>query len=130
MTMTMTTESGAAGASIYDAIGGRPAVRAAVDGLFERLLADPELAPFFPRGASEVHRAYLVTFLGEALGGPERYRGRDVAAAHGGLRISDVHFDRTAGHLVATLDTLSVPAGLTDRVVRIVAGLRPAVVSA
>jgi hemoglobin len=99
-----------------------------VDIFFERLLADPELAPFFPGRVSDVHRRFVVTLLGEALGGPERYRGPDLATAHHGLHISDAHFDRTAGHLAATLDQLGVPGDLTERIVAIVAGLRPAVV--
>ena len=33
--------------SIYDSIGGAPAVRAAVDDFYERVLGDPRLAPFF-----------------------------------------------------------------------------------
>jgi len=120
----------AAAPSIYDAIGGRGALRAAVDGLFGRLLADPELGPLFPRGVGDVHRGYVVTMLGEALGGPERYRGPDLVGAHRGLGISDAHFDRTAAHLDATLDELGVPRDLTDRIIAIVATLRPAVVSA
>lgn len=116
--------------SIYAAIGGRAAIKAAVDGLYGRLLADPELGQFFPAGVSDVHRRYVVTFLGEALGGPERYRGPDLGQAHRGLGISDSHFDRTAAHLAATLDELGVPRDLTDRIVGIVAGLRHAVVSA
>lgn len=116
--------------SVYEAIGGRAALTAAVDIFFGRLLADPVLGPFFPRGVGPIHRAYLVTILGEALGGPERYRGPDVAAAHRGLGIGDAHFDRTAGHLDATLDGLGVPRHLTDHIVGIVAGLRPAVVTA
>jgi hemoglobin len=115
--------------SIYAAIGGRAALKAAVDIFFGRLLADPELGPFFPGGVGDVHRRYVVTLLGEALGGPERYRGPDLAAAHGGLGISDAHFDRTAAHLDATLAGLGVPRDLVDRIVAIVAGLRPAVVS-
>jgi hemoglobin len=114
--------------SIYRAIGGRPSVAATVDGLFARLLDDPELGRFFPGGVGAVHRQYVVTLLGEALGGPERYRGPDLAAAHSGLGISDALFDRTAGHLAATLDELGVPSALTDQIVGIVAGLRPAVV--
>ncbi len=89
-----------------------------------------ELSPFFPGGVGDRHRAYLITFLGEALGGPSRYRGRDMATAHHGLRISDAHFDRVAGHLDATLDKLGVPRDLTDRIVGIAATLRPAVVTA
>lgn len=115
--------------SIYEAIGGRAALKAAVDGFFGRLLADPELSPFFPGGVGDVHRRYVVTILGEALGGPERYRGPDLARAHGGLGISNADFDLTAAHLDATLDELGVPRDLTDRIVGIVAGLRPAVVT-
>jgi hemoglobin len=116
--------------SIYQAIGGRAAVAAAVDGLYGRLIADPVLGRFFPRGVAAKHRAYVVTILGEALGGPERYRGPDLAKAHGGLGITDADFDRTAGHLAATLDSLGVPGHLAGQIVGIVAGLRPAVVTA
>ena len=116
--------------SIYEAIGGRAALVAAVDGLFRRLLADPELGPFFPGGVGARHRAYVITILGEALGGPERYRGPDLARAHRGLGISDTHFGRTAAHLGDTLDELGVSRPLAEAIVGIVAGLRPAIVTA
>ena len=116
--------------NVYQAIGGRAAVAAAVEGLYGRILADPVLSRFFPRGVAAKHRAYVVTVLGEAIGGPERYRGPDLAKAHRGLGITDADFDRTAGHLAATLDSLGVPGHLADYIVGIVAGLRPAVVMA
>jgi|SRR5262245_2481112 len=116
--------------NVYQAIGGRAAVAAAVDGLYGRLLADPMLSRFFPRGVAAKHRAYVVTVLGEALGGPERYRGPDLAKVHRGLGISDADFDRTAALLAETLDSLGVPGHLADHIVGVVAGLRPAVVSA
>ncbi len=114
--------------SVYEAIGGRGALAAAVDIFFGRLLADPVLAPYFPHGAGPRHRAYVVTILGEALGGPERYRGPGLAAAHRGLGITDARFDLAAAHLRATLDGLGVAGHLTDHIVGIVAGLRPMVV--
>lgn len=40
-----------AAVTIYQAIGGRAAVAAAVHDLFGRLLADPELGRFFPGGS-------------------------------------------------------------------------------
>jgi hemoglobin len=122
--------AGAEETSIYTAIGGRPALVAAVDIFYGRLLADPELGPLFPGGAGEIHRRYVVTFLGQALGGAERYRGPDVAVTHQGLGITDRHFDAAAGHLIATLDGLAVPRHLSDQIIAIVAGLRPAVVVA
>ena len=134
--MTMVTSSAAPASAeapaetIYTAIGGRAAVTAAVDGLYGRLLADPELGPLFPNGAGARHRAYVVTVLGEALGGPERYRGPDLVAVHRGLGITNAQFDRTAAHLDDTLGELGVPRHLADQIIAIVASLRPAVVTA
>ena len=116
--------------SIYEAIGGRAALTAAVDRFYGRLLADPAISAFFHGGVGPRHRAYVVTVLGEALGGPERYRGPGIAGAHRDLGIGDGHFDLAAAHLAATLDELAVPRYLADRIVGIVAGLRSAVVTA
>ena len=124
--MTMTTGT----VSVYEAIGGRAALAAAVNDFYGRLLADPVLSPLFPHGAGARHRAYVVTILGEALGGPERYRGPAVTSAHRGLGIGNTHFDRAAAHLAATLAELGVPRHLADHIVATVAGLRPAVVTA
>jgi len=47
--MTVTSEGAATelkAPSIYDAIGGRPSVKAAVDGLYLRLFADPDSASY------------------------------------------------------------------------------------
>jgi hemoglobin len=116
--------------NLYEAVGGRPALVAAVDGLYGRLLADPELAPFFRGGVGERHRRYVVTFLAEALGGPHPYRGPGLRESHRGLGITGAHFERTAAHLVVTLDELGVPAGLAGQVVAAVAGLQSAIVTA
>ena len=116
--------------NVYQAIGGRPAVTAAVEGLYGRLLADPSLSRFFPGGVAAKHRAYVVTILGEALGGPERYRGPDLARAHRGLGITEADFARTAVYLAEVLDSLGVPGHLADHIVGIVAWLRPAIVTA
>jgi hypothetical protein len=59
--------------SVYEAIGGRAAVVAAVDRFYGRLLDDHVLGPFFPGGVGVRYRAYVVT-IPVALGGPERYR--------------------------------------------------------
>jgi hemoglobin len=116
--------------SLYEEIGGRPALRAAVDVFYGRLLADPELAWLFTGGVGMQHRAFVVTALGEALGGPERYRGPMIADAHRDLGITDAQFDRAAAHLSGTLDEVGVPRPLADQVIVIVAKLRWAIVTA
>ncbi|MPQ99007.1 group 1 truncated hemoglobin [Modestobacter sp. I12A-02628] len=108
--------------SIYDEIGGARAVAATVDGFYDRVLADPTLAPFF--AGTDVARvtAHQRSFIAAALGGAELYRGRDMATAHAGLGIADTDFDRVVAHLVDTLTALRVPA---DTIARIGAALEP-----
>jgi hemoglobin len=129
MTTLFDAGVGAEGRTAYAAIGGRDALTAAVDRFYDKLLADPDLAPLFPRGAGERHRTYVVTILGEALGGPERYRGPDIARTHCGLGISEAHFQQAGAHLAATLDELGVPGPLADQVIGIVVGLQGSVVT-
>ena len=105
-------------------------LRAAVDVLYQRLLADPELAWLFPHGVVDRHRAYVVSALGEALGGPERYRGPLLVDAHRHVGITDAQFDRAAAHLSSALDELGVPRPLADRVIMVVAKLRWTIVTA
>lgn len=57
--MTMTTCPGtsapaeAGETTLYDAIGGRAALVAAVGVFYRRVLVDPELSPFFPGGVGD-----------------------------------------------------------------------------
>lgn len=96
--------------SLYDEIGGLPAVAAAVDLFYEKVTADAALSGYFagyPVGKLKGHqRAFFTT----ALGGPAVYRGKDMASAHAHLGITSDHFDRVVGHLVSTLTELGVPS--------------------
>jgi hemoglobin len=116
--------------NLYDEIGGRAALRAAVDVFYRRVLADPELAWLFTVGVGVRHRAFVVTALGQALGGPERYWGPHLADAHRDLGITDAQFDRAAAHLSGALDELGVPRPLAGQVIAVVAKLRSAIVTA
>ena len=116
--------------TLYEEIGGRPALKAAVDVFYRRLLADPELAWLFIVGVGIRHQAFVVTALGEALGGPEGYWGPVLADAHRDLGITDAEFDRAVAHLSGAMNEVSVPRPLADRVIVIVAKFRWAIVTA
>ena len=94
--------------SIYDAIGGAGAVAATVDTFSARVLADPDLAPYFSGTDIGRLRSHQRAFIAAALGAPEAWTGRGMGAAHAGLGITDAHFDAVVGHLVDTLVELGV----------------------
>lgn len=116
--------------SIYDSIGGGPAVRAAVDDFYARLLADPQLAPFFTGVDLQHLKAHQRAFIAAAIGGSEIYQGRDMAAAHAGLEITDADFDAVVGHLAATLTALGVPDETIGQIGGALAPLRGDIVTA
>lgn len=83
---------------------------AAVDGLYERLLADPSLAPYF--GGADVHG------------------GRDGHPAHAGPGVTDAAFDRVVVHLVTTLAWLGLPGETIAAIGATLAPLREQIVTA
>jgi hemoglobin len=116
--------------SIYDSIGGAGAVRAAVDDFYARLLADPGLAPFFAQTDLPRLKAHQRSFIAAAIGGPEIFTGRDMAAAHAGLGITDAQFDAVVAHLVETLAGLGVPVEVIGQIGAVLTPLRASVVTA
>ncbi len=98
--------------SLYDDLGGEAAVTAAVDVFYRKVLADELIAGFFAGVDMDVQKNKQRAFLTVALGGPNKYTGRGMRAAHArsvANGLSDVHFDAVASHLAATLRELGVP---------------------
>lgn len=115
--------------TLYDRIGGEPAVIAAVELFYVRVLADPLLAPFF-RGVEMARlKAHQFAFLSQALGGPQRYSGASMSRAHSRLSIEARHFDAVAAHLAETLRELGVSEQLVAEAGRTVTPLAAQIVN-
>ena len=102
--------------SVFDAIGGAPAVAAATDRLYERLLADDLLAHHFEGIDLAGLNSHMRSFLTAALGGADVYKGRDMGAAHAGLGITEPEWDATVGHVVGALQDLGVDPELIGQI--------------
>ena len=117
-------------AAAYDSLGAETGLRSAVDDLYDRIHADPSLAPYFVGVDVVTLKRHQIDVLSAATGGPQKYTGRAMAEAHAGLAITDEAFDRVVGHLNATL----VESGADDGAIRAVLGalapLKPSIVTA
>ena len=117
--------------TLYDRIGGEGAVFAVATLLYERILADPLIAPFFTGLDIEAVIRKQVAFLCWAFGANSKYEYRPLEEAHrdlvrqGGL--ADVHFDAVVAHLTAVLRDLRVEPSLIDEVMTVIASTRRAV---
>jgi hemoglobin len=96
--------------SLYERLGQDVGIRAAVDDFYRRLLADPQLVPYFENADLNRLRGHQAKLLVQVTGGPVEYDGRELAEAHEGLDITGPDFDRVVAHLAATLADLGVGA--------------------
>lgn len=107
--------------SLFDRLGGRDAVNAAVDVFYTKVLADPLLAPLFANTDMPRQRAKQKAFLTYAFGGSPNYSGENMRNAHKNLPLTEAHFGAVAGHLQTSLQELNVPANLISEVMAIAA---------
>lgn len=117
-------------ATLFDTLGGTAGLTAAVDEFYRRVVADSALAPWFDDVDMATLRRHQVLFLSAATGGPQTYDGREMHLAHEGLEVTDAAFDRVAGHLKDTLESLGVDQDTVQTVLGAVGPLRGPIVQA
>jgi hemoglobin len=114
--------------SLFTRLGGQAALESAVVLFYDKVMADPELAPFFERLEMGIQVRKQIRFMTYAFGGPQLYSGPDLRTAHKHLvhqqGLSDKHFDAIARNLQATLQELNVPADVIDECIALVGSLR------
>lgn len=113
--------------SLYDRLGGEDALQAAVALFYDKVIADPLLAPFFEDLDMQAQVRKQIGFMAHAFGGPAEYKARDLRGAHRRMLaqgLGDAQFDAVARHLHTTLEELEVPADLVAECMGLVSGLR------
>jgi hemoglobin len=113
--------------TLYERLGEAPAVDAAVDLFYDRVLSDGRLAKFFNGVNIETQKGKMKTLLTMVFGGPAEYTGKDLRTAHkhlveGGL--NDSHFDAVVENLARTLRFLKVKEPEVNEVLAIANSVR------
>lgn len=96
-------------ASLYARLGGQPALVAVVDDFVERVAADSRINDFFEGIDIPQFKSHLVDQICAGTGGPCKYSGRDMKAAHDEFSIKEAHFSALVEDLVVTLNHFKVP---------------------
>lgn len=103
-------ESKPAKQSLYDRLGGKPAITAVIDQFVANVAGDNRINARFATTDIPRLKGNLVDQVCMATGGPCEYKGRDMKTTHVGMRISNADFDALVEDLVKALDTFKVPA--------------------
>lgn len=117
--------------TLLEQIGGEPAVDAAVDIFYKKVIADDTINGFFANtdmdSQTRKQKLFLTTVLNGTSKGALGYMRRSHKDLVHNSGLTDVHFDAVAGHLQGTLEELKVPANLVGQIMTNVGGMRDAV---
>ena len=135
--------------SLYERLGAEPGLTKIVDDFMSRALQDPRVnwqrkgvkrGGFHLGAAKEVTwdaspdnvarvKKHMTQFFSLATGGPPRYEGKEMKAAHADLHITNAEFDAAVGDLKASLDNLQIPNREQKELLAIVESTRPQIVT-
>ena len=132
---------------LYTRLGSENGVRQIVSDFVDRALADPRVnwvrkgvkqgvlgvggkASDWKPTPEEVERLkkHLEQFVAVATGGPTLYEGRQIVAAHDGMKITNPEFDATIGALKASLDVLKIANEEQKELLAVFESTRPQIV--
>jgi hemoglobin len=116
-------------ATLYERLGGAPGVAAFVGELAARNAANPITAKRLASANRARIRQGLLDLVGERAGGPERYAGTPMTAAHAGMGITDAEFDAFVGNVAAAAEKVGFAPRERAELVAIFEGLRGEVVA-
>ena len=118
--------------SLYELIGGRRTIQAAVESFYRRVLADESIRHFFDRVDMDHQHARQSMFISMLLGGRIVYTGKDIRTAHASARekgLNDSHFDTFLKHFHAALEEVGVRPDKLEKVMSLLEGTRDTILS-
>merc|ERR1719503_493392 len=102
--------SAACSESLWDRMGGEAVIRPMCNELYELHASDPLTAPWFgphvqgnKRTAEEV-KENVFTFFSSGIGGPHKYGGKDMKAAHAHMKIDKHAFHALTNHVFVAME--------------------------
>jgi hemoglobin len=115
--------------SLYERLGGRPAIVAVVDDFVGNVATDKRINGFFGKTDIPRLKRLLVEQICAGSGGPCIYTGRDMRTAHAGMGVKDRHFNALVQDLGKSLNKFKVPRKEQKELVAILAPMRKDIVS-
>ena len=114
--------------SLYDRLGGQPAIVAVVDDFVANVAADKRIHARFATADVPRLTRLLIEQVCAGTGGPCKYTGRDMKSAHRGMNITDAQFNALVEDLVRTLDKFNVPKKEQGELLAILGPMKPDIV--
>lgn len=114
--------------TLYNQIGGEPAMKAVVDELMLIMESDPRINFTFAETDIPKFKQLLFEQLCNLTGGPCQYTGRSMEESHKKLKVDNAMFNALAEDLYIAFDRVGVPYRLQNKVVAMLAPMQREIV--
>jgi hemoglobin len=115
--------------SLYERLGGTPAITAVVDDFVGNVAADRRINGFFAHADIARLKYHLVQQICQGTGGPCHYTGRDMKTVHAGMGIRGRDFNALVQDLGKSLNKFKVPRREQKELVAILAPMKRDIVT-
>lgn len=115
--------------SLYDQLGGKESIRKVMDDFVVRLKADPRIGDQFAATDADRLASQLTDQVCESTGGPCKYVGLDMKAAHAGMTITKAHFNALVEVLQTSMNSHNVPLDVQLEVLSMLAPMHRDVIT-
>jgi len=108
--------------TLYERVGGQPAIANLITAFYKKVFTDPILGPFFTHTSLEKLTHMQERFFSIALGGPVPENEISLQQAHYGRNIEQRHLTRFTDHLLSTLNEVGVDESDAHEIVKRISG--------
>ncbi len=110
--------------SLYQQLGGQPAIDTMVDRLIVLHAQTPEIQQYFEQSNLQRFRDKLSEFICFISDGPCEYSGDSMALTHGGMYISDREFNTGVDLMIQAMDDSGISLSARNQLLARLARLR------
>lgn len=113
---------------LYQDLGGQSGIETIVDNLLDNIAADDRIFPLFKETKIDHFRAMLIEQFCNLSGGPCAYTGETMEKSHGGMHITEAQFNALVEDLYRAMEKAHTPGSAQNRLVALLAPMRPQVI--
>lgn len=115
--------------TLYEAMGGEPALRSAVEHFADLVQTDDRINFTFAEADMSKFKKLIFEQLCNLSGGPCQYTGRDMRTSHTKLNINNAEFNSLAEDLYMALDRAGIPYRLQNKLMALLAPMQHDIVT-